>query len=130
VGAKFTFGNFAVFGQYEIDDGLISAGNLAYGYLRGSGVTGVDDGADLWMLGGTYTMGNNTLYGAYSSGDDADGAQLNGASVDTGYDAWEVGAIHSMSKQTLVYLGYGDISYNENDVDDSTGFALGMKHKF
>jgi len=131
VGAKFTFGNFAVFGQYEIDDGLISAGNLAYGYLRGSGVTGVDDGADLWMLGGTYTMGNNTLYGAYSSSEDADDARLaSGASVDTGYDAWEVGAIHSMSKQTLVYLGYGDISYNENDVDDSTGFALGMKHKF
>jgi predicted porin len=130
VGAKYTFGNFAVFGQYEVDDGLISAGNVAYGYLRGQGLTNIDDGADLWMLGGTYTMGNNTLYGAYSSGDDADDAEINGSSVDTGYDAWEVGAIHSMSKQTLVYMGYGDISYNENGVDDSSGFALGMKHKF
>jgi predicted porin len=131
VGAKYTFGNFAVFGQYEVDGGLISAGNLAYGYLRGSGITSISDGADLWMLGGTYTMGNNTLYGAYSQGNDADNARLaNGASVDTGYDAWEVGAIHSMSKQTLVYLGYGDISYNESGVDDSTGVALGMKHKF
>jgi predicted porin len=131
VGAKYTLGNFAVFGQYEVDGGLISAGNTLYGYLRGSGIASIGDGADLWMLGGTYTMGNNTLYGAYSSSDDADDARLaNGASVDTGYDAWEVGAIHSMSKQTLVYLGYGDISYNENNADDSTGFALGMKHKF
>jgi predicted porin len=77
-------------------------------------------------------MGNNTLYGAYSSADNADDVEVNGVGVnaDTGYDAWEVGAIHSMSKQTLVYLGYGDVSYNENSVDDSTGFALGMKHKF
>jgi predicted porin len=133
VGAKYAFGNFAVFGQYEVDDGLISAGSAVYGYLDSQpfNIDRIGDGADLWMLGATYTMGNNTLYGAYSSSDDADDAiNSAGASVDTGYDAWEVGAIHSMSKQTLVYLGYGDISYNENDVDDSTGFALGMKHKF
>jgi len=133
VGAKYAFGNFAVFGQYEVDGGLISAASDRYGYLSGRtfNIDTIEDGADLWMLGGTYTMGNNTLYGAYSSSDDADNAvNYNGASVDTGYDAWEVGAIHSMSKQTLVYLGYGDVSYNENDVDDSTGFALGMKHKF
>ena len=134
VGAKFTMNNFAVFGQYEVDGGLISAGSAVYGYLNSIDtfdIASIGDGADLWMLGATYTMGNNTLYGAYSSSDDADDAFNSlGASVDTGYDAWEVGAIHSMSKQTLVYLGYGDVGYNDSDVDDSTGFALGMKHKF
>jgi predicted porin len=124
VGAKFTMNNFSVFGQYEVDGGLITT-------LDGFNSLGKTDGADVWMAGGSYTMGNNTLYGAYSSSDDADDARLaSGASVDTGYDAWEVGAIHSMSKQTLVYLGYGDIGYNDNDIDDSTGYALGMKHKF
>jgi len=120
VGAKYAFGNFAVFGQYEFDGGLISTLD-GFRTASGSGT----DGADLWMLGATYTMGNNTLYGAYAQGDDADNA-----TVDTKYDAWEVAGLHSLSKQTLVYLGYGSFEPDASGADDSTGFALGMKHKF
>jgi len=121
VGAKYTLNNFAVFGQYEVDDGLISTNTFGLAASNPNKVTG----ADVWMLGGTYTMGNNTLYGAYAQGDNAENT-----AATTSYDAWEVAGIHSMSKQTLVYLGYGQISPDANGADDATGWALGMKHKF
>ena len=124
MGAKFTMNNFSVFGQYEVDGGLISQNT---GFTDALGAT---DGADVWMAGGSYTMGNNTVYAAYAQGDDADDANIAGVSVDTGYDAWEVVGIHSLSKQTLVYLGYATIGLDDSDNDDVEGWALGMKHKF
>ena len=75
-------------------------------------------------------MGNNTVYGAYAQGDNADNRFALTPGIDTGYDAWEVVGVHSMSKQTLVYLGYGQISPDENDTDEPSAWALGMKHLF
>ena len=125
VGGKFTMNNFAVFGQYEFDEGLISQNTPIFNAL------GATDGADVWMVGGSYTMGNNTVYAAYAQGDDADGANVNGVSVDTGYDAWEIVGVHSLSKQTLLYLGYVTQSVDDlDDADDPEAYTLGMKHKF
>jgi predicted porin len=120
-GAKYTINNFAVFGQYEFDNGLISTNSFGLPVNNPNSV----QGADVWMLGTTYTMGNNTLYGAYAQGDNAQNINF-----DTSYDAWEIAGIHSMSKQTFVYLGYGQISPNESNTDDATAWALGMQHKF
>jgi len=124
LGGKFSMDNFSVFAQYEWDEGLISQNTSLLSDL------GATKGADLWMLGGSYTMGNNTLYAAYSQGDNASDANDNNTTVDTGYEAWEIVGIHSMSKQTLVYLGYGQISPDESDTDEPSAWALGMKHKF
>jgi predicted porin len=121
-GAKFTMNNFAVFGQYEVDDGLISQNTP---FLSAVGAT---KGADVWMLGASYTMGNNTLYGSYAQGENADNTNL--PSLDTSYDAWNVVGVHSMSKQTLVYLGYGNQDFDDDRAPDPEAWALGMKHKF
>jgi len=123
-GAKYTMNNFSMFGQYEVDGGLISDFNRA--------ATTKTDGADVWMLGGSYTMGNNTIYGAYAQGDNAGNRSsvVPGTGYDTGYDAWEVVGVHSMSKQTLVYLGYATLDPDTSGSDSIDGWALGMKHKF
>jgi predicted porin len=128
VGGKFSMNNFAVFGQYESDGGLISTNS---GYTSAFGAS---DGADTWFVGGSYTMGNNTIYGAYGAQDNASSATVNGVpgnpKVKTGYDAWEIVGIHSMSKQTLVYLGYVQNNPNQGGESDPEAWALGMKHKF
>jgi predicted porin len=133
-GAKYTMDNFSVFGQYEVDGGLITDFN------RGAATK--TDGADVWMLGGSFTMGNNTIYGAYAQGDNAGNRNsvVPGTGYDTGYDAWEVVGVHSMSKQTLVYLGYvtkdpdakvtDSLTGLRKSVNDEEAWALGMKHKF
>jgi predicted porin len=119
LGGKYTYNDFSVFGQYEWDGGLISS------VTNETPVDNTVDGADVWMLGGSYTMGNNTVYAAYGQGDDASGTP-----EDEGYDSWEIVGYHAMSKRTLVYGGYVDISPDESDVDDASAWTLGMKHKF
>ncbi len=121
VGAKFTLDNFSVFGQYEWDGGLISTNTFGTPGFNPNGVSG----ADVWMAGGSYTMGNNTLYAAYGQGANAENTAIN-----TSYDSWEVVGVHSMSKQTLVYLGYATLDPEDNSVDDPEAWTLGMKHKF
>ena len=125
-GAKYTMNNFAVFGQYEVDDGLISQ---LTPYLAAVGST---KGADVWMLGGSYTMGNNTIYAAYANGENADNTTNPnfGNSVDTSYEAYEVVGIHSLSKQTLAYLGYGFQDFDGSNSPDPEAWVMGMKHKF
>ena len=66
LGAKYTLNNFAIFGQYEFDKGLITDADT--GSL---GQTNTGDGADIWFAGATYSMGNNMIYAAYGQGDKA-----------------------------------------------------------
>jgi predicted porin len=141
VGGKFSMDNFAVFGQYEKDNGLISfvngfQGAISDGYVDPATRNDNVDGADLWMLGGSFTMGNNTIYGAYSKADDASGGDFD---INTEWNAWEIVGIHSMSKQTLVYGGYIAMSPDDNSSyldggsglgDDVSIWTVGMKHKF
>jgi predicted porin len=132
-GAKFTFNNFAVFGQYEKDMGLITDSN--------TGTLGQDndgDGADVWMAGGSYTMGNNMLVAAYGQGGNAkttDNAILvppagsqNVTSEE--YKSWEVVGVHNFSKRTFAYLGYVGSQVDNDDVDQLNVFTTGMRHSF
>jgi len=127
VGAKWTINNFAVFGQYEMDKGLITD---SYTGTLGQNNTG--DGADVWFAGASYAMGNNTIYGAYGHGSDGrtrDDSVTPAVKVDTPeYDSWEVVGIHSFSKRTLAYLGY--VYVDPDGTSDVTHYALGMKHTF
>ena len=63
LGAKYTLNNFSIFGQYEFDKGLITDAR----HTATLGVNNTGDGADVWMVGGTYTMGNNMLYAGYGA---------------------------------------------------------------
>ena len=90
----------------------------------------------MWFLGGSYTMGNNLIYAAYGHQDKASGATYSWDAdttidnFDNEYSSWEIVGIHSLSKQTLVYAGYISVNPDASGVDDSTAYALGMKHKF
>ncbi|MFA7592415.1 MAG: porin [Thiohalobacteraceae bacterium] len=132
IGGKYSFGDFAVYAQYEIDGGLI-AGNTTT-------VNQSNDGADLWHIGGSFTMGNAMLYAAYGQGDDDSSATFN-----TEYDAWTIAGMYNFSKRTMAYAGFNQVSCDaggwsnnatsscanvgasggENDI-----FTLGMRHKF
>ena len=124
VGGKWTFGNYALFGQYEFDGGLISFRDRAQG--GASGRSG--DGADVWFIGGTGQFGNNLLYAAYGQGDKTTGAS--GNDFNNSYDSYEIVGVHSLSKRTSVYGGYANISPDANSDRDADVVSLGMKHKF
>jgi predicted porin len=142
VGGKYTLNNFAVFGQYEFDKGLIT--DTSTGTL---GQDNSGDGADVWMVGGTYTMGNNMLYAGYGQGDNAKTTDntivvanppfSQNVSRDS-YKSWEIVGVHNFSKRTLAYLGYvgsqndGKVSVNGKgqDIDTLNMATLGVKHTF
>jgi general bacterial porin, GBP family len=128
LGGKWTFGNFAVFGQYEFDDGLISA--------RGANqINGKGDGADTWMLGGTGTLGNAMAYFGYGQGEEG-----GSGSIASDYWVWQLMLSYNMSKRTMFYAGFSEIDCDRSDnnvcslvksnggEDDKLSF--GMKHKF
>lgn len=121
VGGRYKFGDFAVFGQYEVDDGLISTGPMnADGTPRNS-----TKDADVWTLGGSYTMGNVLLTASYGQGDDDNDPTFNSE-----YDAWRVAGAYNFSKRTMLYGGYNQISDDCAGCGDTDHFAVGMRHKF
>jgi predicted porin len=133
VGAKYDFGKFALFGQYEWDKGLITDSMTGTLGQRNSG-----DGANVWMVGGTYTMGNNLLYAGYGQDDQAKTtdntiavppAASQNVSV-TQFKSWEVVGVHNFSKRTLAYLGYVGSAVDTSDVNNLGVYTLGMKHTF
>ena len=138
-GAKWTFNNFSVFGQYEVDGGLITD--------RYNGTLGDDtegDGADIWMVGGSYSFGNNLIYAAYGQGDGTDATASDlGLDTDAGetksdanpfiaddHVSFEVVGIHQLSKRTLAYAGYVKVDFDAKGADDIDHYTIGMKHKF
>jgi predicted porin len=123
VGGKWTFGNYSLYGQYEVDGGLIS--NLQG--VQGGGNDRNGDGADVWEIGGTAQFGNNTIVAAYGQGDKTTG---NDFDINNSYDAWEIVGVHAMSKRTSIYGGYANIAPDGNSDRDSDHVTLGMKHKF
>ena len=138
LGGKWTFGNYALYGQYEVDGGLISnlTGNQGWNTSRTNRTKG--DGADVWEIGGTGTWGNNMLVVAYGQGDETTGNRTAGnvLTKKNSYDVWEIVGVHSLSKRTSAYAGYAKFSPDGRDFltgasdDDIDTVTLGMKHKF
>jgi predicted porin len=133
VSAKYTFNNFGIFGQYEMDGGLITDDRTG---TLGQNNTG--DGADVWFVGADYTMGNNMLYVAYGQGDNAKTTDntiavppaANQKVSEYQYKAWEIVGKHSFSKRTFAYLGYAGIDPDSSNIDTLAQYTLGFQHKF
>jgi predicted porin len=137
--AKYTWNDLEFHGIYEWDKGLITA-------VRSEGLDGrddgaftggaEDDGAYVWSVGTSYTIGNNILFGDYGKGGDSDGSDgVSGVNPDTGlfddvddYDAFRVGAIHNLSKRTFLYAGYGQ--NNPDKGDKLQRASIGVRHSF
>ncbi|HKJ76636.1 MAG TPA: porin [Gammaproteobacteria bacterium] len=106
------------------------------------------DGMDqtTWGLGGSYTMGNNTVKAQYYTADEYDGT----GNDDTGGNMFALGLDHAMSKQTKLYAVYA-ASDNDDATNnyrlgggghgdtgpgtlaagaDASAFSVGMTHKF
>ncbi len=130
--AKYTWNAFSFHGIYEMDGGLITAqGNNGIGdTVNGRDGTADDDGADIFSLGATYTIGNNLIgadYGHREDSDGTDGVANTGDDLEE-YDVWRIAAYHKFSNRTRVYAGYANNDYDEKGEDDI--FSLGMRHSF
>jgi len=154
VGGRAAFGNFAIFGQYEGDNGAISRRQSLSIYdsdldtadsdgivtVKGQEVPGVGDGADVWFIGGTAGFGNSLIYAAYGQGKDGSGTGASyvddGDTVvldddpDTEYDSWEIVGVHSLSKRTKAYFGYMSQDFKTSGAGTVDNWSLGMKHTF
>jgi len=128
--AKYTWNNLEFHGIYELDSGLLTA-------VRSSGLDNAatlggaeDDGADLWSVGTSYTIGNNIIFADYGESSSSDGSDgINNTADDLGdQDAARLGAIHNLSQRTFVYGGFGWVSPDETD--NTTRYTLGVRHSF
>jgi len=130
--AKYTWNDLEFHGIYELDKGLISAqaNNGIGGGTGGRDGSAQDDGANIWSVGATYTIGNNLIGADYGKRDKSDGKDgiSNTADDIQEYDAWRIAAYHSFSKRTRVYGGYANTDYDVKGEDDV--FSLGIRHNF
>ena len=129
-GAKYTMNNLEFHGIYELDKGLITAvrsGGLDSGPNFGGAE---DDGADLWSVGTSYTIGNNLLGVDFGKGSDSNGSDgLNNSGDDLQeYDAWRIAGYHKFSNRTRVYAGY--VNQDFDDSGEQEIFSVGMRHNF
>ena len=123
IGAQYTLGAFEAHGIYEIDGGLITL--RQYGSADANNPNaGSGDGADVWSVGASYTIGNNLIGLDYGQGDAADDPAI----ILDNYTAWRIAAYHKFSARTRVYAGY---SNNDPDAGGEYDlFSVGMRHNF
>ncbi|OOZ45832.1 hypothetical protein BOW37_01705 [Solemya velum gill symbiont] len=102
---------------------------LGVGYTMNAftiAATYVDDNEDHeknYNISGSYSFGNNKLVVAWGREDNDHGRND---------DGWGIGLTHTLSKRTTAYVAYGDSDdgYLKAEDDATTGFSLGMIHKF
>ncbi|GMQ87016.1 MAG: porin [Gammaproteobacteria bacterium] len=132
--ARYTWNALEFHGIYELDQGLITA-QRSNGFTDSNGGrdgSAKDDGADIYSIGATYTIGNNVIgadWGQGSDSDGKDGINNNGGGDDVQeYDVWRIAAWHKFSKRTGVFAGYANTDYDIKGEDEIV--TLGMRHKF
>ncbi|HFD80798.1 MAG TPA: porin [Gammaproteobacteria bacterium] len=128
--ARYDWNAISFHGIYELDKGLITAARSQG--LNSAGTVGGanDDGADLWSLGATYTIGNNLIGFDYGQGSDSKGSDGAGNAADNlqEYDSWRIAAYHKFSARTRLYAGYVNQDFKDSGEQDL--FSLGMRHNF
>ena len=90
----------------------------------GNPTSGSSDGAHIWSVGGTWTIGNNVIGADYGQGDEVDDPGV----VCDGYTVWRIAAYHKFSDRTRVYAGYANL--DPEDTDDADLFSVGLRHNF
>jgi predicted porin len=143
VGGKVAFGQYALFGQYEFDNGLITQSRIFdsnYGRIApylpaGSAGSSADptltgDGGNTWLLGASAKFGNTLLVLEYGQV-----LQTKGHSIATGQDfklpsssGWVFAARQYLSKRTDVYVGW--TNYDPNQGDTENRWTMGIDHAF
>jgi len=91
-----------------------------------------DLSANLYQLQAAYAFGNNSIKAMYGWVDrdinlqDKDLSDLLNGSRDT----WAIGFDHNFSKRTRAYVLYTDVNDDAADMNDWSGFSVGMVHSF
>ncbi|MCU7937812.1 MAG: porin [gamma proteobacterium symbiont of Bathyaustriella thionipta] len=139
VAGSYAFGDFKVLGSYTD--------------VSNAGTTDGWD-TDIWSLGASYKMGNNTIKVQLTERDEYDDAKdMPNSGDETGAKQWAIALDHTMSKRTTVYVEYADLSNDDNSTSrswaaaggntagvgtnaagtknrDTDGFGVGIIHKF
>jgi hypothetical protein len=123
IGGKYTFKDTAVFGQYELDLGLISLSenisslsSSTVNTAKGDNTfeNNVTTGADVWYLGVTQKVNDYLFIAQYGQRADSD----NGRFPDDGHKAWVLGASFYMKKFLYFYTGYLQKVFNDRKSSD------------
>jgi predicted porin len=132
--AKYTWNNLEIHGIYEMDKGLITSVRSQGLDANATDLVGGanDDGADMFSVGASYTIGNNIIFADGGSAGDSDGSDGIGGTNDDvdDYKSYRIGAIHNMSKRTFVYTGYGKFDPDDDNAQNLSRFSLGLRHSF
>jgi predicted porin len=126
LGVQYALDAFEVHGIYEMDGGLITLQQYGLSDAPGNPNAGAGDGADVWSVGGSYTIGNNVIGADYGQGDEVDGPQ--DATNTDDYDVWRIVAYHKFSERTRVYTGYAN--KDPDNGNELKFFSVGARHNF
>ena len=147
VGGKFDFAQFALFGQYEWDAGLITQDRFADQYLRrGSPVSAPPtspvvsgNGGNTWEVGGSDKFGNTMLVLEYGQVADSTGRIVATGEPFTlnSTKGWVFGVRQWLSKRTDLYAGYTAYNLNKRRQapngpfgKDESRWTMGINHTF
>ncbi len=147
LGASYDFGMLKLFGSYQDFDientNRLASGDTSANIAAASNGSRAKSEGDIWNVGVTIPVmkaGTVTLSYADLSRD-----QRNNAGVKSNGDAdgWGISYRHALSKRTTAYVGYVSMDNNRNSQiragnivnapgagQDSTGYAMGMRHTF
>jgi len=135
IGAKLGSEAFSIFGQYEVDNGLIS---LSEGLSSlGSDTDNTADGdnifednrttgADVWFLGLSYKTGRITLLYEYGERKNSEKGRQN----EDGHTGWVAGLRIQLDTYAYLYLGYLEKEFNDDDRDKDTRYSVGATITF
>ncbi len=135
MGAKLGSEAFSIFGQYEIDNGLISLSeglsSLGSDTLNtAEGDNNFEDnrttGADVWFLGLSYKTGRMTLLYEYGERKDSE----KGRQADDGHTSWIAGLSIQLDTYAYLYFGYLEKEFNDDDRDKDTRYTVGATFAF
>ena len=126
---------------YRTDNGHVDRIAKVTGLYQNLKVDSVSGDRTVWMLGATVPVGAGAVLASY-------GQVKNTPGADTGNDTakqYAIGYPYSLSKRTNLYTSYAHISNDSNTAlavgdssaanlgvagQSSSGFALGIRHKF
>lgn len=112
-GGAYTIAGLTLAAQYEMLDD-----EIAWNRKQG----------DTLFVNASYTMGNNMVAFTYGMGDENDNSAT--AAIDAPErTSWAIMVDHALAKKTDVYVGYTDVD-SDNDANDDSGWAVGLRHKF
>ena len=137
IGGSYDFGMLKLTGSYQDFDG----DNMAT--IGGAAAAGASVKGDIWQIGVIVpVMKAGSVRVTYADLSRDTRATRAAAKTSADADGWSLSYQHAMSKRTTLYVGYTEVSNNRGSTvsvgaagapsagQDSSGYAMGMRHTF